>query len=109
MRDMKTFNGIYIIGGSVRRMTIEAETLDEAKTIAGPWGVGIEGEGGSIAGPPPIPEAYNEADARDLLGKISRTSLYRMLVRGDVERLPGTRKVLVTRLSIEQFCRMRGR
>jgi hypothetical protein len=103
---MKTFTGIYIVGGAVRRMTLEAESIEEAKTIAASWDVGIEGESNAVAGPAPIPEAYDEETARMLLGKISRTSLYRMLVRGDVERLPGTRSVIVTRKSIEQFCRL---
>lgn len=106
---MKTFTGIYIVGGAVRRLTLEAENLEEARGIAAPWGVGIEGEGSSIAGPPPIPEAYNVADACTLLGKISRATLYRMLAVGNVERLPGRGKVLVTRLSIERFCRIRSR
>jgi hypothetical protein len=106
---MKTFTGIYIVGGTVRRITLEAESLEEARSIATGWGVGIESEAeAALSAPPPVPEAYGEAQARRLLGEISRTTLYRMLVRGDVERLPGTRKVLVTRASIERFCRTRN-
>lgn len=101
---MKTFSGLYVVGGTIRRITIEAENLDEARELASKWGVGIEGETNALA-PQLIPEAYDEEDARFLLGKISRTTLYRMLVRGDVDRLPGVRNVLVTRKSIERFCR----
>lgn len=105
---MKLFTGIYTVDGSVRRMTMEAESLAEARGVASKWGVGIEGEGSGFASSPaPVPEAYAEGQARKLLGEISRTSLYRMLIRGDVDRLPGTRKVLVTRASIERFCRPR--
>lgn len=106
---MKTFTGLYIVGGAVRRLTLEAESMEEARSIAAGWGVGIDGEADSRAcSPPPIPEAYAEKEARRLLGEVSRTTLYRMLIRGDVERISGTRKVLVTRASIERFCRQRS-
>ena len=50
------------------------------------------------------PEAFDVASACHIMGDISRTTLYRLLLRGKLERLPATRKVLVTRRSIERFC-----
>ena len=50
------------------------------------------------------PVALDVGSACRVLGNISRTTLYRLLVRGRLARLPGTRKVLVTRRSIERFC-----
>lgn len=51
----------------------------------------------------PPPAFYNEKSARTLLGGISRTSLYRELIRGNLIRVPGMRKILITRQSIENW------
>ncbi len=103
---LRKFSGIYVAGGEIRRVVLEARDMAEAKLLAAKWGVGIEGEAVALTGecPPPLPEAYDEKTARYLLGGISRTTLYAELVTGRLQRLAGTRRVLVTRRSIEQRC-----
>ncbi len=102
----RKFSGIYVLAGEIRRVVYEAKDLAEARQIATRWGVGIEGEAVAFAGesPPPLPEAYDEKTARYLLGGISRTTLYAELATGRLQRLAGTRRVLVTRRSIERRC-----
>jgi hypothetical protein len=105
---MNRFEAIYLVDGSIRRITFEAENTEEAQRLAGTWGFGLVGEAreDSIAPheKPVDPEAYDSANARQLLGGISRTSLYRLLARGKLSRLPDTRKILVTRASIDRYC-----
>lgn len=106
MKTLKSFSGIFIIDGEVRRMRFEAVDLNEAKAIAVKWGVGVEGEAPVVNdAPAPLPEAYDQETARRLLGNISRTSLYAELAKGNLERVHGTRRVLITRRSLERRCR----
>lgn len=49
----------------------------------------------------PIRFAYNEREARILLGGISRSTLHRELEDGKLKRVPGTTRLLVTHASIE--------
>jgi hypothetical protein len=104
----KKFSGIYIVAGEIRRVVYEAKDLEDARQHAAKWGVGIEGEAIAFPGdsPPPLPEAYDEKTARYLLGGISRTTLYAELATGRLQRLAGTRRVLVTRRSIERRCEL---
>ena len=106
--DLKKFSGVYLSEGQIRRVVFEAKDGGEAQLLAKQWGMGIEGEADAFAGevPPPLPEAYDEKTARHLLGGISRTTLYTELATGRLERLSGTRRVLVTRRSIERRCEM---
>ena len=101
---LKRFSGIYVAGGELRRVILEARDLAEPKQIAAKGDIGIEGEAVGFTGecPPPLPEAYDEKTARYLLGGISRTTLYAELATGRLQRLAGTRRVLVTRRSIER-------
>lgn len=103
---LKKYSGIYVAAGEIRRVVYEAKDVTEAKEFAARWGVGIEGEATAFPGhsPAPVPEAYAEKTARYLLGGISRTTLYAELAMGRLKRLPGTRRVLVTRRSIEHRC-----
>ena len=48
------------------------------------------------------PEHYPLAAARVLLGNVSRSTIYRDLANGLLERVPHTRRVLITRASIER-------
>lgn len=106
---MKRYRGIFLVEASIRRINFEALSLEEAQRLAAGWGFGLEGEtledaAVETAHRPVAAEAFDVANACRILGGISRTTLYRLLVRGKLERLTATRKVLVTRRSIERFC-----
>lgn len=104
--DLKKFSGVYLAEGQIRRVIFEAKDGGEAQLLAKQWGMGVEGEAAAFPGetPLPLPEAYDEKTARYLLGGISRTTLYSELATGRLERMSGTRRVLVTRRSIERRC-----
>jgi hypothetical protein len=107
IEDMISYQAIFVTNGMIRRVTFEAMNQEEAQQLAALWGCGLEGEAkqpSKMPIAPTLPEAYEEPVARQLLGNISRTTLYRLLVRGKLERVKDTRKVLVTRRSIERFC-----
>jgi len=104
---MKQYSAICADHGLIRRIVFEASTSEEAQRLAATWGFGLEGEAMSTGAPLVVtatPEAFDEESARKMLGDISRTTLYRLLLRGKLDRVPATRKVLVTRRSIERFC-----
>lgn len=105
---LRRYRAIYLADSSIRNVTFEALCLDEAKRLAAGWGFGLEGEVTEEPQQPQrnavTPEAFDVASACRIMGDISRTTLYRLLIRGKLERLPATRKVLVTRRSIERFC-----
>lgn len=105
---LKKYSGIHVAAGEIRRIVYEARDIVEARQFAAQWGVGLEGEAVAFSGesPPPLPEAYDEKTARYLLGGISRTTLYAELATGRLQRLSGTRRVLVTRRSIEHRCEL---
>lgn len=50
----------------------------------------------------PLPESYELPDAQKLLGNVSRSTIYREVHRGLLDRVPHTRRVLITRESIER-------
>ena len=110
---MKTFSGIYVKGGTVRRITLEADTLEEARELGSAWNVGIEGETAeltaALAAAATPPEAYDLATARRLLGNVSRSTIYKQLAVGELERVPGMGRVLITRKSLEARCRAKKR
>ncbi|HTH46789.1 MAG TPA: hypothetical protein VMB21_04710 [Candidatus Limnocylindria bacterium] len=105
---MNRFEAIYLIDGSIRRIAFEAENTEEAQRLAAKLGFGLIGDAHEESILPqeqPVdPKAYDSTNARRLLGGISRTSLYRLLARGKLDRLPDTRKILVTRASIDRYC-----
>lgn len=105
---MRKYSAIYVDAGMIRKVTFEAENLEEARRLATQWGFGLEGEAQPEIGCPEEkvvhPDAFNSKDSRRKLGDISRTMLYRLLARKILCRLPGTRKILVTRASIERYC-----
>lgn len=91
-------------------MWFEAEDAERARAFAARCGAGLYDEAGSPGSPEALrPEAYDEKTARLLLGGISRTTLYRELALRRLDRVPGTRRVLVTRASIERRCRVTRR
>lgn len=98
----KIFCANFAKEGICRRVWFESDSFESARDVATSWGVGLLGESQQPElRPEALPEAYDESDARRLLGGISRTTLWRELADGKLERLPGTRRLLVTRSSIE--------
>lgn len=102
--ELKRFSGIYLADGQVRRMTFEAVDLEDARQQASRWGVGVEGEvpeGGPVKQVPP--ELFNLKDTQRMLGGISRAAVYQLLTLGELERQRDTRRLLITRRSIERW------
>lgn len=99
---MKKFAGIYVRNAQAFRVIFEAEDRDAADRIGVDWGIGVEGEApeANAAAEVPPPEAFSIAEAGRLLGGIKRSTIYRWLGCGKLERLPDCRRVLITRRSI---------
>ena len=103
---MRKFSAIHIRDGGIRRVTIEAKDDGEAADIARAWGIGIEGEAhNDLVAQEPEREAYPLDIAGRLLGGLSRSTLYRELAAGRLERKPGIRRVLITARSIKAWRR----
>lgn len=103
---VKFWCAVYVVGGLVRRMIFEAVDEIEAREFAVRCGAGLEGETQQMNSPAPA-TAYDEKTARALLGNISPSTLYRELAVGNLQRVPGIRKILVTRESIEAWPKRR--
>lgn len=99
---MTNYSGVFVLNGSIRRIVFEASSQAEAEEMAKKWNVGIEGVAQIVNTPAPIPEAYDAKTACKLLGGVSRQTLYRDLVVGLLQRVPHTRRVLITRKSLER-------
>lgn len=100
---MTRYAGIFIVAGAVRRLRFEAASPEEANELALKWGVGVEGEAADTSTVAAAqPEAYDLPTARRVLGNVSRSTIYRWLLLGELERLPSIGKVLITRQSIER-------
>lgn len=104
---LKSYTAVYTLNGTLRRLHFEAVSDSEAQRVCATWGAGLEGPASfprnAIADAMPV--AYNEKTARKLLGGISQATLYRWLAIGKVERVPDTRRILITRSSIERQSR----
>lgn len=102
---LRLWSAIYVANGVLHRMNFEAGNEAEAREFAIRCGAGLAGEATrSESRSEPLPVAYDAKTARRLLGGVSRSSLYKELVLGRLERVPGTRRVLITRSSLEQRC-----
>ena len=87
--------------------------MEDARKFAATLGFGLIGEAPVVANQSNIvaferPDAFDVPQARHKLGGISRSTLYRLLKRGKLSRLTDTRKVLITRRSIERYLAVRG-
>lgn len=107
-RSVLTYEAIQIENSLIRKVWFEAQSPDDARAFALKCGLGLQGEGPPIAASDAAPTfdpvaAFDVPRACQHLGGISRTSLYRLLVRGKLSRLKHTRKVLVTRRSINRY------
>lgn len=99
---MTTYSAIFPHEGELRRVWFQAATEDEARSHAVRWGAGLEGEAEFSTTKQALPEAYNLEDTRRLLGGISRSLVYQMIYDERLERVPGVRRLLITRRSIER-------
>lgn len=101
---MKRFSATYSFAGVSRTMTFEAADEKEATTHAAIWGVGVVGEvPDTITAAPVLPDAYDMTTACRLLGGVSRETVRKLLILGQIERVPEVRRVLITRRSLERF------
>jgi len=96
------YAGVYIIDGVVRRIQFEANGPTQANELAVKWGIGVEGEATTVDATAPVAEAYDAKTACRMLGGISRKTLDREIILGYLDRVEDTRRVLVTRKSIER-------
>ena len=109
MSEIRKYAAIYVTGDAgIRRITFDAVSAEEAQAFAVRHGFGFEGEAVAEVSRPsilqkPQKEAYNSVDTRTKLGDISRKKLYALLVTGKLKRLPDTRRVMVTKKSIEEY------
>ncbi len=105
------YSAIIPIDGRIRRITFEAADEEDARLLAAKCGAGIEGpaaQPGVLPATPGTPEplAYDAQTACKLLGGVSYTTLWRWVARGELDRVSGTRHVLITRKSLERKCRV---
>lgn len=100
---MTLYTGLYTREGRIHRMTFEAVNDETAASLAREWNVGLEGktELPNVKEPLPLPESYPLEVAQKLLGGVSRSTIYREIHLGLLDRVPNTRRVLITRQSIE--------
>lgn len=102
------FSAVHVVQGEMRRVFFEAIDDQEARELCVRWGCGLEGKSTRPEpGRESVPEAYDQETACRLLGGISKSTLYRELQDGKLERVPGTRRILVTRSSLEARCAWR--
>ncbi len=101
--ELKTFAAFYALNGTIRRVYFEAQDDEEARALCAQWGAGLEGPATRPeTKTEPLPAAYDEKTARKLLGGISQATLYRWLAVGKLDRVADTRRLLITRSSIER-------
>lgn len=100
-----TYSALAVIAGEVRRVWFEAAGETEARELCRELKLGYEGAAARPKLEEMAPVALDEKAALKALGGVSRATLYRMLIRGDLLRLPGSRRLLITRSSIERLAR----
>lgn len=101
---LTTYSAVLVDAGQIRRLWFECDNEENAHAFCIRVGAGYEGRSTtpeSQVAPPP--EAYDERTTRELLGGISKSTLYRLLATGKLDRVPGTWRVLVTRRSVERL------
>lgn len=106
--NLATHAAVFVANGEIRRLWFQAASEEEARAFCLQFNAGYEG----LSRTPetevkPAPEAYNATTARELLGGISESTLYRELSEGKLERVPDTRRLLITRASLERRAKSR--
>lgn len=111
---MNIYSAICVDEGEIRRVWFEAADPDLAHEFCRRKQFGFDATVNAFPSPAPtgepVPaaEAYDGNTARRLLGGISVATLYRWLDEGKVDRVPNTRRLLVTRESLERLTRRRA-
>ena len=96
------FSAIIPVDGELRRVWFDADDEDDARRVAVACNAGLEG---AAVRPEPTRVAYSLQEARELLGGVSRATVYNWVAVGRLERVPNTRRLLVTRQSLERAAR----
>ncbi len=90
------------VAGELRRIWFDAVDEDDARRVALACNAGLEG---AAMRPEPSRVAFNLQEARELLGGVSRATIYNWVAVGRLERVANTRRLLVTRESLERAAR----
>lgn len=103
---LSTFAAVYIESGRILRLWFEAPDETAARAFCLRCNAGYQGPSAGPALPKaaPVAEAYNAKTARAMLGGVSAMTLYRWIALGELDRVQGTRRLLITRSSIERKC-----
>lgn len=106
-RDMKTYEGVYIEESTLCSVFFRAKDRNSALKTCKRLGLGLKGESeGFRAKHNSIQPMFCDAKtAMNLLGGISRSTLYKELTLANLQRVPGTRKILITLDSIKKWHR----
>lgn len=100
---MPRWCAIVPVQGELCRIFYDAPDNAQARLIAAACNAGLEGEAHTPnPAPAEAPHAYGLQKARELLGGVSRATVYNWLAVGRLERVPETRRVLITRSSLER-------
>jgi hypothetical protein len=88
-------------------MTLEVADEAEARSLGtNPPHFGVQGETlPTDATAAPMPDVYASKTASRLLGNVSRSTIYKWLTTGRLERIPESRKILITRKSVERLAK----
>lgn len=94
-------------------MNFQAKDRQEAQQIALRWQIGVKSEVDPTSpqigeAATKLPEAYNLKQACLVLGGVSSVTIYRWVIQRKLLRVPGIRKVLITRASIERMLRLKS-
>ena len=96
---MREFFALVPVAGRLVRIQFGASDERDALNVAAACNGGLAPGGGE---PIQEPVAYDVKKARELLGGVSRATIYNWLAVGRLERVPGIRRVLITRTSLER-------
>jgi hypothetical protein len=106
---MKTFAGNLVLNGHTHLMSFAATNEEQALALGTKYDFAVNGEtvpfaAVAVTAEPELPY-YNLEDAVKRLGNVTRQTIYKWCVTGRLERIPGTRKILITRASLERMHR----
>ena len=87
------------------KLKFEAPDENAALAIAKHYGGGLVGEAtATFQNVRPVePEAFDLAATKQVLGGLGRSTIYRLLKEGELERVPGLGRVLITRKSVRKL------